>query len=358
MSLTSSRPAAGTDAAGAVGLTAHAVAALLGGRVVGPADVRLTAVGALDRADAATLSFLGGARYLDAFRGSSAGAVLVRAEHEAVEGRPATRIVVDDPGQAILAIVPHLLPEPAPEWGVHPTAVLGRGATWEGDVAIGPHAVLGAGVRLGARCRVGAGAVLEDGVTAGDDVQIDPRVVCHHGVRLGHRVRLKAGAVIGGDGYGFAPGPDGLRAIRHVGGCVLEDDVHVGANSTIDRGSLDDTIVGAGTKIDNLVHLAHNTRVGRNCMLMAGVGVAGSARLGHGVILAGQVGVVGHITLGDGVRVSAQSGVGQDVPPGTDMGGSPARRQRDYLRAQSALYRMSKIINQLEGLVAERGERA
>lgn len=356
--MTSSRPAAAADAEAAVGLTAEAVAALVGGRLVGPAGPLLTGVGALDRAGESTLSFLSGARYLEAFRTSAAGAVLVRSEHATTEGRPATRIVVDDPGQAILTVVPHLLPEAAPEWGVHPTAVLGRGVSWTGDIAIGPHAVLGAGVRLGARCRIGAGVVLEDGVVTGDDVLVDARVVCHRGVRLGHRVRLKAGAVIGGDGFGFVPGPEGLRAVRHVGGCVLEDDVHVGANATIDRGSVDDTVIGAGTKIDNLVHVAHNVRVGRHCLLMAGVGIAGSVRLGQGVVLAGQVGVAGHITLGDGVRVSAQSGVGQDVDPRTDMGGTPARRQRDYLRAQSALYRMARIINELEDVVAERGGRA
>jgi UDP-3-O-[3-hydroxymyristoyl] glucosamine N-acyltransferase len=170
-------------------------------------------------------------------------------------------------------------------------------------------------------------------------------------------VRLKAGAIIGGDGFGFASGPAGHVPVRHVGGCVLEDDVQVGSNSCIDRGSLDDTVVGAGTKIDNLVHLAHNVRIGRGCLLMMGVGVSGSTRIGNGVILAGQVGLVGHINVGDGARVSAQSGVGQDVPSGRDMGGSPARGQREYLRAQSALYRVAKIINQLEDLVSKRGER-
>lgn len=338
-------------------LTAQAVADLVGGRLLGQGTLALTAVGPLDRADGATLSLLSAPRYLEMFRASTAGAVLLRAEHAGEPGGPATRIVVDDPAQALLQVVPVLLPEPAPVWGVDPSARIGSGATWQGEVWIGPNAVLGRGVRLGARCRVGPGAVLEDDVTLGDDVDVGPNVVCHRGSRLGHRVRLKAGAVIGGDGFGFASGPDGHRLIRHVGGCILEDDVQVGSNSCIDRGSLDDTVIGAGTKIDNLVHLAHNVRVGRGCLIMAGVGVAGSARMGNGVILAGQVGVVGHITLGDGVRVSAQSGIGQDVPARTDMGGSPARRQRDYLRAQSALYRVAQIINQLEDMVSKRGDR-
>jgi UDP-3-O-[3-hydroxymyristoyl] glucosamine N-acyltransferase len=314
-------------------------------------------VGPLDRADAATLSLLSGPRYLEMFARSGAGAVLLRAEHAELPGGPATRIVVDDPSTALLAVVPVLIPEPAVEWGVAPTAVIGSGATWRGSVQIGAHAVLGRDVRLGAGCRIGPGAVLEDGVVTGDDCDIGPNAVCHRGTRLGNRVRLKAAAVIGGDGFGFTSGPGGHRPIRHVGGCVLEDDVQVGSHSCVDRGSLDDTVIGAGTKLDNLVHLAHNVRTGRGCLIMAGVGVAGSTRMGNGVILAGQVGVTGHITLGDGVRVSAQSGIGQDVPAGTDMGGSPARRQRDYLRAQSALYRVAKIINQLEELVSKRGDR-
>ncbi len=338
-------------------LTAQAVADLVGGRLLGNGAQSLTTVGPLDRADGNTLSFLSGPRYLGMFHRSASGAVLLREEHAEEPEGPATRIVVADPAQAITRVVPILFPEPSAAWGVAPTAVIGPGASWEGEVSIGPHAVLGRDVTLGARCRVGPGAVLHDGVVLGDDCDIGANSVCHSGSRLGNRVRLKALAVIGGDGFGFASGPDGHRPIRHVGGCVLEDDVQVGSHSAIDRGSLDDTVIGAGTKIDNQVHIAHNVRMGRGCLIMAGVGVAGSVRLGHGVILAGQVGVTGHVTLGDGVRVSAQSGIGQDVPAGTDMGGSPARRQRDYLRAQSALYRVAKIINQLEELVSKRGDR-
>lgn len=338
-------------------LTAQAVADLVGGRLLGNGAVSLTAVGPLDRAGGGTLSFLSGPRYLGTFQQSKAGAVLVREEHAAEPAGPVTRIVVDDPGQAILLVVPVLYPAGEPTWGVHPTAVIGAGASWRGEVYIGPRAVLGRDVSLGARCRLGPGVVLHDGVVLGDDCDIGANTVCHEGARLGNRVRLKALAVVGGDGFGFASGPDGHRPIRHVGGCILEDDVQVGSHSAIDRGSLDDTVIGAGTKIDNQVHIAHNVRMGRGCLIMAGVGVAGSTRLGNGVILAGQVGIAGHLALGDGVRVSAQSGIGQDVPARTDMGGSPARRQREYLRAQSALYRVAKIINQLEELVAKRGDR-
>jgi UDP-3-O-[3-hydroxymyristoyl] glucosamine N-acyltransferase len=338
-------------------LTAQAVADLVGGRLLGNGALALTAVGPLDRADGGTVSFLSGPRYLGTFQQSKAGAVLLRAEHADEPAGPVTRIIVDDPAQAILQVVPALFPERPPSWGVDPTACIGAGATWQGEVSIGAHAVLGKDVSLGARCRIGPGVVLGDGVIVGDDCDIGANSVCHEGTRLGNRVRLKALAVIGGDGFGFASGPDGHRAIRHVGGCILEDDVQVGSHSAIDRGSLDDTVIGAGTKIDNQVHIAHNVRTGRGCLIVAGVGVAGSVRLGDGVILAGQVGVVGHVTLGDGARVSAQSGIGQDVPAGADMGGSPARRQRDYLRAQSALYRVAKIINQLEELVSKRGDR-
>ena len=236
---------------------------------------------------------------------------------------------MDDPAQALLQVVPVLCPSRRPRGASTRRPRIGTGATWQGEVWIGPNAVLGRGRparrALPDRARGGAGG---RGRPSGTTWTSALTWCATAGSRLGHRVRLKAGAVIGGDGFGFASGPDGHRLIRHVGGCIIEDDVEIGSNTCIDRGSLDDTVIGAGTKIDNLVHLAHNVRVGRGCLIMARVGVAGSARIGNGVILAGQVGVVGHITLGDGVRMSAQSGVGQDVPAahrhGRIAGAAPA----------------------------------
>jgi UDP-3-O-[3-hydroxymyristoyl] glucosamine N-acyltransferase len=168
-------------------------------------------------------------------------------------------------------------------------------------------------------------------------------------------VVLKAGAVIGGDGFGYLPGADGHRRIPHVGICIIEDEVEIGSNSTVDRGSVDDTVVGKGTKLDNLVHVGHNVRIGERCLLMAGVGVAGSTRLGNDVILAGHVGVTDHLTIGDGARIAAKSAVFGDVPSGAAYSGHPARAHRQFLRAQAALYRLAPIVSDIEKLVPGRG---
>ena len=336
-------------------LPARAVADLVGGRLEGDGAVALARVAALDRAGGDALSFLASPRYLAQFRASGAGAVLLTQAHAGEPGGPAVRIVVADPMAALVQAVEALYPEPARSPGIDPSVRIGPGTTWGPEVTIGPGAVLGRDVRLGARCSIGPGAVLEDGVMTGDDVVIEAHVVCHQDVRLGHRVRLKVGAVIGGQGFGFLSGAAGHRRVRHVGGCVLEDDVEVGAHSCIDRGSVDDTVIGRGSKVDNLVHLAHNVRLGAHCLVMAQVGIAGSTRLGNGVIVAGQAGVGGHVTVGDRARLAGQAGVTADVPAGADVSGYPARPHRDGLRREAALSRLARIAGDLERLVEERG---
>jgi UDP-3-O-[3-hydroxymyristoyl] glucosamine N-acyltransferase len=185
-----------------------------------------------------------------------------------------------------------------------------------------------------------------------------PGVVCYGGSQIGSRVVLQAGAVIGGDGFGYRPTGGGHARIPHVGGCIVEDEVEIGSNSCVDRGSIDDTVVGRGTKVDNLVHVAHNVRIGARCLLMAGVGVAGSTRVGDDVILAGHVGVTDHLVIGDRARIAAKSAVFGDVPPGAVLGGHPARGHRQFLRAQAAMYRLAKIVDELERLLPGRGQKS
>src|SRR2546428_431862 len=216
-----------------------------------------------------------------------------------------------------------------------------------------PHAAPGRGVRLGKNARVGAGAVLGDGVQLGDEVLLYSHVVCYSGTRIGHRVIIHAGARLGSDGFGYVPGENGElpRKIPQVGRCIIGDDVEIGANTTIDRGSVDDTVVGPGTKIDNLVQVGHNVRIGARCLIAATVGIAGSTHQGDDVFLAGQAGIADHVSIGRGARVTVQGGVIGNIPAGATVTGFPARDHREYFRAQAALYRLAKVVNELEALV-------
>ena len=335
------------------GLTAQAVADIVGGRLLGDGTVTVRAVRALDRAGPEALSLAISPRYADALRNSRAGAVLVPDTlAEPPEGGRA-RIVVPDPYAALVRVMGVLFPAVATPSGVDPTARLGPGCVLGPDVSIGPFVVLGRGVRLGARSRLAEGVSLGDGVTVGEDTVIGPRAVCYAEAQVGSRVLIKAGAVIAGPGFGYLPGPEGHGRIPHVGGCILGDEVEIGSNSCVDRGSVDDTVIGRGTKLDNLVHVGHNVRIGERCLLMAGVGIAGSTHIGNDVILAGHVGVTDHLQIGDRSRIAAKSAVFGDIPAGASFSGHPARPHRQFLRAQAALYRLAPIISALEHLAAE-----
>jgi UDP-3-O-[3-hydroxymyristoyl] glucosamine N-acyltransferase len=338
------------------GLTAQAVAELVGGRLLGDGEVVLRAIRPLDRAGPEALSLAVTPRYAEQLKASRAGAVLVPDALAGTAGGPTTRIVVRDPYAALVRAMGALFPSSNAAPGIDSTARIGQGCVLGVDVSVGPFCVLGRGVRLGDRCRVAEGVSLGDGVTVGADTIIGPRVVCYRDSRIGRGVVLKAGAVIGGDGFGYLSDSGGHHRIPHVGICVIEDEVEIGSNSTVDRGSVDDTVVGRGTKLDNLVHVGHNVRIGERCLLMAGVGVAGSTKLGNDVILAGHVGVTDHLTIADGARIAAKSAVFGDIPGGASFSGHPARPHRQFLRAQAALYRLAPIIDDVERLVSSRGD--
>lgn len=276
-------------------MTASELAALVGGRLEGP-DRAFSGVAPLERAGAEQLAFARGAPP----EGCAAGVLLAR---EPAPGR--TVVVVADPKAAFALALSELFPEvqaPGVRAGAHvdPTAVLGPGVV------------------------VHAGAWVGPGVEIGEDSVIFPNAVLYPGTRLGRRCRVHAGAVLGADGFAYQPGPTGPLKVPHIGGLRVGDDVEIGANTTIDRGFLEDTVIGAGSKIDNLVQIGHNARLGRAVVLAAQVGLAGSVVLGDGVLMGGQAGVADHVALGDGARVGAQSGVGRDVPPGGAVLGSPA----------------------------------
>ena len=332
-------------------LTTGQIAELVGGHLLGSDDIEIAGVASLDRAAPGDLSFLATAKYIPYFERTNAGAVLVTPELQGLTTGPATRIVVPDTHRSLVTVLRELHPQQSIVWGVAPSARIGRGARWCGRVSIGPGAVLGDDVQLGEDCQVAPAALIETGATLGHRCRVGPHAVVCTGARLGNDVVLKSGSRVGTPGYAYAELQGGHVHIPHVGGCYLGDEVEVGANTTIDRGSLGDTEIGAGTKIDNLVQIAHNVRIGKRCLIMAQVGLAGSTVIEDDVMLAGQAGLAGHLTVGRGARVAAQAGVIGDVPAGTTVSGYPARSHREVLRQTAALRRLSHIATTLERMV-------
>jgi UDP-3-O-[3-hydroxymyristoyl] glucosamine N-acyltransferase len=282
-----------------------------------------------------------------------AGVVLVDPEFRDVTGAPAARIIVDRPQEKLVGLLAKLYPQQQPRSGIAATARIGRGATIGRRVSIGEYAVIGTGASIGDGVVVGAHSLIGDGVSIGNDSRLWAGVTIYSGSSIGERVFIHAGARIGCDGFGYVFRDGAHQKIPHVGRCIIGDDVEIGANTTIDRGSIDDTVVGNGTKIDNLVHIAHNVRIGEKCLLMAQVGVAGSVVIGDGAILAGQAGISGHLTIGAGARLAAQAGVFGDIPAGETWSGYPARPHRDSLRASAALFKLAGMMRKLEKLLQE-----
>lgn len=324
------------------------------GTVEGDPGRTVSGVAPVDRAGPGDLTFVSSPRYAKQLRGARAAAVLVPAGLE-IPREGNTFIRVPDPHLALGRVLELFFPEEVPEPSVDATAHLGRGVELGTGVTVGPHAILGEGVRLGDRSQVGAFAYLEAGVEVGPDCRIAHSCSLLARTRLGARVRLHPGVRLGTEGFGYAAGSGGRVRIPQVGRCLIGDDVEIGANSTVDRGSLGDTIVGSGTKIDNLVHIGHNVRIGNNCVIVAQVGIAGSVEVGHDVILAGQAGVADHLRIGDGARIAAQAGVIGDVPPGTTYSGYPARPHREALRASAALLRLPELFRRLRSLERRAG---
>ena len=333
-------------------LTAAFIATAVGGTLTGDDTASVTAVAPLDRAQSHHVTFLASAKYAPLLAVADAGVLLVAPALADTPGRARARVVVANPYEAMLSLLTTLYPTARHAPGVHPSAVVGRGATLGDDVSIGPFVVIGEGARIGARVRLHAHVVVGPGVEIGEDSELFDGVTCYAGTSLAARVRVHAGARLGCDGFGYVFRDGAHEKIPHVGRCIVESDVEIGANSTIDRGSIDDTVIGAGTKIDNLVHIAHNVRIGRHCVIVAQVGISGSVQVEDGAVLAGQVGVSGHLTIGKGARLGAQAGVFGDIPAGETWSGYPARPHRQALRAQAALFRLPSLIRALERLVS------
>lgn len=308
-------------------------------------------VAPLETAGPTHIAFLDNRKYLPAFEATRAGAAFV---HPTLADRAPAGLVVlvtEQPYRAYALAAQAFYPEPRPEPAIHPTAVIDPSAVVGEGAHIGPHAVVEARAELGARCRIGAGSVIGAGCRLGNDVRVGAHVTVSHTL-IGSRVVLYPGVRIGQDGFGFAFDPKGVVKVPQLGRVIIEDDVEIGANSTIDRGAGPDTVIGAGTMIDNLVQIGHNVRIGRGCILVSQVGISGSTKLGDHVMIGGQGGLIGHLTIGAGARISAQAGVMRDVPPGATVQGSPAVPVKQFFRQTAVLHRLAKS----KGARDDRGE--
>jgi UDP-3-O-[3-hydroxymyristoyl] glucosamine N-acyltransferase len=303
------------------GFTLGELAKTLGATLEGDPGRRVTGVAPLDAAGPEQISFLIDARYRPAAETSRAGALLVS---EKMSGLPGPLLRSSAPQQALIALLTLFHPTAPPPAGIDASAIVARDARVDPSASVGALAVIGAGAVIGPRVRIHPLVYVGAGVEVGEGSVLHPRVVLCEGVRLGCRVVVQPGAVIGGDGFGYVFDGGGHRKIPQVGIVVIEDDVDIGANTTIDRAMLGRTIVRRGTKIDNLVQVGHNVEIGEHSVIVAQVGISGSCRLGRGVIAAGQVGFADHLTVGDGAVLGAQAGVHEDVPAGERRLGSPA----------------------------------
>jgi UDP-3-O-[3-hydroxymyristoyl] glucosamine N-acyltransferase len=305
-----------------------------------------------DAAKPGDLTFAENETYFAAAERSAAAAVIVGMDAKA--GKK-TLIRVKNPRLAFAKVLELFFPEPRLPAGVHPSAVVSPAAALDASAHIGPGCVVGARSMIGAGCALLGGVFVGEDCQLGNDVKIFPNVVLYPRTEIGHRVRIHAGAVIGSDGYGYVFDEGAHRKVPQIGHVVIGDDVEIGANVTIDRGALGPTIIGKGTKIDNLVQIAHNVRVGEHCLLVSQVGIAGSTKVGSYTTLAGQVGLAGHLKIGSKVSVAAQSGVMNDIPDGETWLGAPAQPDRDMKRQWVSLRRLPDLVKRLNELERKLG---
>ena len=316
--------------------------------------VEITGVASLDEATSNHISFVGSDAYLKDLATTRAAAVLV---HRRVKLPPDVRpvvLVVDDADAALATVLQRFAPPAQPSVrGIDPSARIDPGAALGENVSIGPFVFIGARARIGHRCAVYAGAYVGDDAVIGDDCVIWPAAVIRERVTLGNRVIVHAGAVIGADGFGYRW--DGARhaKVPQIGTVVIEDDVEVGACACIDRAKMGVTRIGRGTKIDNLVQVAHNCVIGEHCILAGQAGLAGSVTLGAGVVLGGATSVADHLTVGAGTMVAGRSAVATEIEPNQRVSGMPALPHRQTLREQAGLRRLPELINQVKKLEEE-----
>ncbi|RUM92884.1 MAG: UDP-3-O-(3-hydroxymyristoyl)glucosamine N-acyltransferase [Thermodesulfatator sp.] len=321
------------------------LAEIVSGRVEGDGEFQVEGISSLESARENEISFAVSTKSAESVASSQAGALILPESWPFEENRP--RILVKDVYLAFARIATVFASRPFKAKGVHPNAVIGYGCSVDANVTIMAGVVLGDNVTIGPEVTLHSGVVIGNDVFIAEGSELFPNVVVYDGCKIGRKVRIHAGAIIGSDGFGYAQGPEGHVKIPHMGTVEIEDYVEIGANTTIDRAVFGKTIIGQGTKIDNLVMIAHNVHVGSHSIIVSQVGISGSTNIGSGVMIGGQVGIVGHIDIGDKARIGAKSGVAQSIAAGQTVSGIPAIPHRKWLRLVHALMKVPEMLKDI-----------
>ncbi len=325
------------------------IALLVGGELVGEGSVKISGCSGIQEAKDGEITFLTSTKYLEQAERSSASAFLIPRQMS-LPGK--TFIKVDNPSFAFTQVLNRFIEERPvvhPK-GIHPSAIIANGAQIGKGVCVGAYTVIESGAVIGDGSIIYSHCYVGHGTQLGAGCLIYPNVTLREDISIGHRVIVHSGAVIGCDGYGYVTVDGKHVKIPQIGTVIVEDDVEIGANVTIDRARFDKTVIGEGTKIDNLVHIAHNVIIGKHCLIVAQVGISGSSKIGNYVILAGQAGIVGHLTIGDGAIVTAQSGVSKSIPAGTQVFGSPAQPLKQAFRNNAHIQRLDQYAETIKDL--------
>lgn len=334
--------------------TISSLAQQLEGEVIGDGSTAITGVAPADQARAGDLTFAEKPSYLEAAEKSQATAILVPLGFESASK---TLIRVKNPRIAMAKVLPLFFPEDIYPAGIHPSAVVDPSATVHPTAHIGPHCVIGADVSVGERSVLTGGNHIGRGSRIGNDVRLHPNVVIYSRTQIGNRVCIHSGTTIGADGYGYVFDQGQHRKMPQVGNVIIHDDVEIGSNASIDRGALGPTVIGQGTKIDNLVHVAHNVVMGKHCLIMGQVGFAGSTHLSDYVVIASQSGIAGHLKLGTQATIGAKSGVMRDIPAGETVLGYPAAPDKQAKRQWIAMAQLPDALRRLKILEKQLAER-
>ena len=327
--------------------TAAQIAEKLQGEITGDGSVQLTGLAPAEHARAGELTFAENASYFAAAEQSQAAAILVAGPFVSSSK---VLIRVANARVALARVLPLFFPPEEHPCGIHPSAVIASSARIDPTAHIGPNCVLGARVLIGARSALMGGNHLRADCQLGDDVCLFPNVVLYRQTQLGHRVTIHAGTINGSDGFGYVLDEGRHRKVLQLGNVIIHDDVEIGANAAIDRGTLGSTVIGAGTKIDNLVHVAHNVVMGRHCIVMGQVGFGGSTHLGDYVVVASQSGIADHLKVGNQAMVGAKSGVMRDIPDGGRVLGLPAAPDKQAKRQMIAMQHLPDLLHRMRDL--------